>query len=301
MAASYRPKLVRSSWPPNWYVDPWDHGQWRYWDGAFWTGHTSERYRAQKRHPSPDHLHRAFAAAAATIGNSNKKRELDSDRIRHGDGMDGPLGVQLDLERLCPVLSDVPIEVTRPLYQLLSSERVHHRKLRAHLAERERHLAYMNSGMREIDAMPGVNSSATSRPDIVRTAGRSAIRQLAETMGVDLIATKDGELDLAIQCKKTGETRWSVCHPTGRRRRDALWMCAHHGYKQPGVHSRRSKPRRDPQLPAYRPSRAPRDNLDRQSWNRWLRAATRFKAPPRRRTPTVQAWSRDYIRLDPAG
>ncbi|KDF02194.1 hypothetical protein Y900_025490 [Mycolicibacterium aromaticivorans JS19b1 = JCM 16368] len=116
--------------------------------------------------------------------------------------MDGPLGVQLDLERLCPVLSDVPIEVTRPLYQLLSSERVHHRKLRAHLAERERHLAYMNSGMREIDAMPGVEFeryiAARYRADgwTVRHTPASG------DYGVDLIATKDGELDLAIQCKR---------------------------------------------------------------------------------------------------
>lgn len=43
------PRFAPSTAPAYWYADPWDAAQFRYWDGATWTGHVRPRFA----HPAP--------------------------------------------------------------------------------------------------------------------------------------------------------------------------------------------------------------------------------------------------------
>ena len=38
------PRFASSAAPAQWYADPWNAAQFRYWDGSAWTGHVSPRY-----------------------------------------------------------------------------------------------------------------------------------------------------------------------------------------------------------------------------------------------------------------
>jgi len=39
--------------PPGWYADPWGVTQWRWWDGAAWTGYTDQQYVTPYAYPNP--------------------------------------------------------------------------------------------------------------------------------------------------------------------------------------------------------------------------------------------------------
>ena len=43
------PVTDHSSAPPDWYSDPEDESQYRYWDGSAWTQHRAPRHVAQQR------------------------------------------------------------------------------------------------------------------------------------------------------------------------------------------------------------------------------------------------------------
>jgi uncharacterized protein YxjI len=61
--------------PANWYPDPYGRHELRYWDGATWTEHVSDRGTTSIDRPKPSRLDRIDSAL--TVGN-----EADQDKIR---------------------------------------------------------------------------------------------------------------------------------------------------------------------------------------------------------------------------